>query len=213
MIKPGGNAMDSKLLDFWATNFLPRNLDLWGGKDNYCGIPYLDFGWLKANHQMIHYFGLGFIQLKINNYTRMHFYHPTLKPIVAEGVHNHRYSFGSLILKGELKQSIFAKVPGDTHICEQESCKEGACVEAAGTPCGLEFLVHNQYREGSQYTINHSTFHQVESPFGITLLNRTEYKKELAEVIRPVGAEKVCPFSHKVEEDKLWDIVKEMLAD
>lgn len=40
----------------------------------------LNLAWLKANHRTIHYFGLGFIQLKLDESRRMHFYVPSLKP-------------------------------------------------------------------------------------------------------------------------------------
>ena len=56
---------------------------------------------LKTNPQ---YFGLGFIQCKINQHERVHIYHPDLMPIVniEEEIHNHRYDFESTILMGKL---------------------------------------------------------------------------------------------------------------
>ena len=56
-----------------------------------------------------HYFGLGFIQCKINQYERIHVYHPDLMPIVniEEEVHNHRYDFESKILMGKIKNKKY----------------------------------------------------------------------------------------------------------
>lgn len=40
---------------------------------------YLDTDFLRKNHQLIHFFGLGFVQLKLDANLRMHFYHRFLK--------------------------------------------------------------------------------------------------------------------------------------
>lgn len=36
----------------------------------------MNIDWLKANSTMIHYFGLGFIQVKLGDLDRVHFYLP-----------------------------------------------------------------------------------------------------------------------------------------
>ncbi len=177
-------------------------------------MNYLDVKWLKANHQMIHYFGLGFIQLKIDQKHRMHFYTGELPAIVSEeDIHNHRYDFTSRVLMGVLEQEFFAITDGDTHVLEKESCKEGVCADTDGKTCGVTLLT-TQITHGprSSYTVDHRTFHRVRGTNCITLLERGEYKKELAEVVRPVGGPKVCPFSLKVPESELWDIVEDMLG-
>lgn len=159
-----------------------------------------DINWLKANHQMIHYFGLGFIQLKIDNTYRMHFYTESLPAIVSqEDVHNHRYSFFSEIVKGKLLQELYQITDGDTHIKEQETCKAGIGADGMGVKCGLKETSRHRYFAGSRYWLNHDTFHRVWSANAITLLTRGEIEKELAEVVRPVNAPKICPFSKKVE--------------
>jgi hypothetical protein len=172
---------------------------------------YLNIDWLKANHQLIHYFGLGFIQLKIDDSTRMHFYTPKLPPIVAEeDVHSHRYDFFSQVLKGFLNQSIFNVIEGDSHLRELESCKEDVKSEVSPSLCALKLCSEHKYLKGSAYFISTDTFHRV-SAEGITLLKRSEVKKNFAEVIRPVNGNKICPFSAKVEKSRLWEIVECMI--
>lgn len=174
---------------------------------------FLDFDWLKANHEMIHYFGLGFIQLKIDKTFRMHFYTNRLPAIVPEeDVHNHRYDFSSKVLKGKLIQEFFAITDDDTHILEKESCKEGVEAEGGGKPCGLQRLCVQHLHAPSHYFIHHGAFHKVQSDDCITLLERGDYQKELAEVVRLKNGQKVCPFSQKVPEEQLWEIVKDMLT-
>jgi hypothetical protein len=175
---------------------------------------YLDIDWLKANHQMVHYFGLGFIQLKMNHQDRLHFYTSELPPTVPEeDVHNHRYCFTSTILKGYFRQELFRVVEGDTHLREQETCKEGVCAGSTPVSCSLLLASSHLYAVGGQYFIDHDTFHRVEAQNCITLLIRGEYKKELAEVIRLRGQVKVCPFSQKVPTERLWEIIESMVKE
>jgi len=173
----------------------------------------LDVTWLKNNHQMIHYFGLGFIQLKIDKNTRLHFYNKKLPPIVSkEDIHNHRYDFTSEILLGTLIQEIYEVVPGDTHYLEDESCQVDVKVESKPKLCSVQMSSRHIHSPKSSYLISHTTFHRVYCDFEcITLLNRTDYKKQLAQVIRPIEGAKVCPFSQKVKEEYLWNIIEEML--
>ena len=87
-----------------------------------------DIDWLKKNAESIHYFGLGFIQVKINFPNRIHFYTTQLdKTVQEEEIHNHRYNFKSQILKGRFTQTIFTANKTDlsyTHYMTQESCNE-----------------------------------------------------------------------------------------
>ena len=179
--------------------------------------------WLKNNHQMIHYFGLGFIQLKIDQQHRMHFYTPELPPIVPdEDIHNHRYDFESYVLKGEFEQELFdvytmspyGESLYHSHIKEFESCQEnGGVKNSLKMPCMISSASKHTYNAGSHYFMSHRTFHRVKATNCITLLERGDYKEDLAEVIRPKDAAKVCPFSQKIETDTLWGIVEKMLGD
>lgn len=173
----------------------------------------LDLDWLKHNCQMIHYFGLGFIQLKIDKEYRMHFYTPELPPIISEeDVHNHRYDFTSVILCGSLTQEIYECVDEkDTHILEEESCQPGIKCETTQKACGIKLLGKQFFSLSSRYWTHHDTFHRVSTQNCITLLRRSEYKKNLAQVIRPKDALPICPFSKKVEESELWEIIERML--
>jgi hypothetical protein len=173
----------------------------------------LNLSWLKANCQMIHYFGLGFIQVKLDKAQRLHFYTDLLPPIVSEeDVHNHRYDFTSKILKGSLTQEIYELMDGDTHLVEDESCQAGVMAESNPKSCAIKLSSSHTYVAGSEYFIGHDTFHRVSNCGScVTLLTRSNYKKEFAQVIRPIDEEKTCPFSKKIEEKELWKIVGKML--
>jgi hypothetical protein len=144
----------------------------------------------------------------------MHFYSLELPPIVSEeDVHNHRYGFYSNILKGEMKQEFFQITEGNTHVLEQETCKAGVTSETKPVPCGLKRTAIHWHVKGGIYYISHEVFHRVTTNNCITLLNREKIEKDLAEVVRPIGAQKVCPFSHKIPEETLWGIVEKMLHE
>lgn len=168
---------------------------------------------LQRRCEKIHYFGLGFIQLKLNFHERIHFYTTELPRITPwEEVHNHRYNFHSQILSGRLTQQFFKIVAGNDHIAEEESCQEGVASSSEGRICSLERTSALTLPAGSSYWIDHETLHRVEAPEEcITFLTRSEYLKEKALVVRHVREEKVCPFSQKVPEARLWAIVERML--
>lgn len=173
---------------------------------------YTNIDWLKANHTKIHYFGLGFIQLKLTPEFRLHFYTKKLPAIVGdEDIHDHRYYFSSHVLKGTFNQKIFQMRQGDDYELEYDSCQEGCKPEKIGE-CSFKLLTLSNYSAGSGYYIDENTFHQVFSDDAITLIYRPHnHTKPKARVAHKKGTPKVCPFSKKVPEEVLWEIVKEML--
>jgi hypothetical protein len=173
--------------------------------------------YLRANHSMIHYFGLGFIQLKLNDRERMHFYIPGLEPIVPEeDVHNHRYDFQSTILRGRLTQELWSphRSAEGTHVIEEVTCEEGVAAERTPGIFILEMDSSHTYVEGSSYMVSHRQFHKVRpgSEGCITLIERSGYKKNLAQVVKPIDGDSICPFSRKIPEDELWGLVRKALS-
>lgn len=170
---------------------------------------------LKRRSTCIQYFGLGFIQIKLEKEYRIHFYTSLLPAIIdKEDIHNHRYDFTSYILYGELHQEVFSLRDGDTHNLEEESCQEGYIPKKeSGKLCRIEKLSEQYLIQGSYYTLDHKTFHRVTSTSAITFLKRGDYRKNLAEVVRPINGFKICPFSKKVSEEELWGIVADILSE
>lgn len=171
---------------------------------------------LKRRHSLIHYFGLGFIQIKMESaWQRFHFYTISL-PYKKEGIHNHRYSFKSRVLRGSLINTIWNVVSGDTHIERSVSCKAGEeGKKVVGQYRSLDsFAVIHNLQEGSEYTMNYRTFHQVESPMGgITEVNPGTVMQQFAQVVDPINAAPECPFANPGKPDDLWQIVDSMLKE
>jgi len=174
--------------------------------------------WLKKNAKSIHWFGLGFIQIKLNESERVHFYTSALpKTSTEEEIHNHRYNFTSHVLRGSLKQKIYevdifdSFTTENTHWLTEETCKETEKKTFPTHPCNIKCVLDTEHGWGSSYYIHHETFHQVDSSNAITLIRRSPYKKETAQIVFPVGSKPLCPFSVKRSESELWDIVRNLL--
>ncbi len=179
---------------------------------------YLSVDWLRANHTMIHYFGLGFIQIKLGDSERVHLYVPGLDPIVSdEDIHDHRYHFDSLVLVGSLSQDLFDVEEADdqgTHTMDWVSCEEGESPRRSGDSFIVRLMSGHTYTPGSSYSICHEQLHRVRpNPSGcVTLVRRSGYMKPRACVVRPIGAPAVCPFGRRIPEGELWDIVGGFLS-
>lgn len=174
----------------------------------------LDIDFLKQHHRQIHFFGLGFVQMKLDDNLRMHFYHPDLKPIVGdEEIHNHRYDFISTVLAGRFSQRLYHVDIGEGTDYEMvyESCTPGEEIDPQ--PVGVNLRPHGvrHYMDGESYTMLTTDFHTVEAEFAITRLYRGAIKHRYASVVRLKNGEKICPFSKKLTDSECWNIVEDCL--
>ena len=174
----------------------------------------LNIDFLKANCQRLYFFGLGFIQLKLNESGRIHFYtNKFRKTTVVEEAHNHRYDFESTIIKGTLVQELFScqlDDDGESWITK-ETCDPATKKEFERQRCTIKLLQRQTFRPGSSYWTAHDTLHRAESSNAITYLERGPYMKDEADVIYPIDLVPTCPFSVKVSDDELWEVIRSMI--
>lgn len=174
----------------------------------------LDIDFLKANCQRLYFFGLGFIQVKLNESERVHFYTNAFqKTTVAEEVHNHRYDFESTIIKGLIVQELFSyrlEDEGDSWITK-ETCNPEIKQVFDKHRCTTKLVQRQMLLAGSSYWIDHNTLHRVASDGAITYLKRGPYMKDEADVIYPIDLMPTCPFSVKVSDDDLWEVIRSMI--
>ena len=141
----------------------------------------LDIDFLKTNCQRLYFFGLGFIQVKLNESERVHFYTDVFpKTTIKEEVHNHRYDFESTIIKGTLVQEIFSfhlNDQGDSWLTK-ETCNPVTKKEFERLRCTIQLLQRQTFRPGSSYWTDHDTLHRAESSNAITYLKRGLYMKD-----------------------------------
>lgn len=170
------------------------------------------------------WFGLGFVQLKLSDTERMHFWYPDIPCPEREEIHNHRYDFSSTVLAGQLRHEVYHldKVRSlTTAVQEQDweifetNCapnKEGT-VETV-TPCSVTRMGVFDLVAGSTYEFPHTSFHTTEgTKFAITHLTRVLPKPlEFASVVKLRGAATVCPFKEKLPTDLCWQHIAEALG-
>jgi hypothetical protein len=165
------------------------------------------------------FFGLGFIQCKINDQERMHFYHHSLVPTVnlEEEVHNHRYDFESTILMGKINNKKYQFIEDDnnpTHFLQNESCNELIKVEKSNNIYGRIVLESDEcISKDETYLMKFNEFHTFHTNKCITYLKRSSYKQDTAQVIRPINSEIICPFSIKLSHQECWDIINDCLKE
>lgn len=181
----------------------------------------LNIDWLKANHKVIHWFGLGFIQIKLCDFTRLHFYTDVLPKTTKhehknEEIHNHRYNFTSKILHGSLYNEIYEidyDVNGN-YILTKETCKEHEESDTPPIPCNVRGVFGDELYANETYYMDNNTFHTVWCPPNtITYIHRSGYQKYYADVVHKKGNELTCPFSIKKTEGELFQIVEKIIND
>lgn len=176
---------------------------------------FLDVDYLRSFGSTPHWFGLGFIQLKLTKDTRIHFWHPELlADTPEEELHDHRYRFHSHILLGNIthEEWFLENSPEGDHEIVQVSCKPGDSKDPV--PVARGFL-----RQGSTYHMSAGTsyefaetgFHRIRATKAITYLERGPIIKDLANVIREVNGPSICPFERKIDADTLWDYITDLL--
>ncbi len=165
------------------------------------------------------FFGLGFIQCKINQHERIHFYHPQLIPTVniEEEIHNHRYDFESTVLMGKINNKKYQFVVNEdnpTHFLQDESCNASVKVENSKNIYGqINLISDERVIKGETYLMNFNEFHTFSTSKCITHLKRSDYKQNFAQVVRPLNSQIICPFSIKLSEQECWDIIQDCLRE
>lgn len=179
-------------------------------------MNYLDLDTLKSLGTPA-YFGLGFIQLKINEHQRVHFWVPQWPTIPGADneLHDHRYTLTSTILKGEIHNHIYAPMASSnpTHELIEVSCKPNSTQE----PQVIErvtplFITSFVSKAGDTYTLSPDAFHTAHT-IGptVTFVQRGDVIKNTARVIRPLNSAFVCPFSIQYSEQQCWEKIEDIL--
>ena len=177
----------------------------------------LDIDWLREQGAEPHWFGLGFIQLKLNSAERLHFYpsHPDYRAFVgADEIHDHRYDFASHVLQGEITQTVFDYEVGDgSYEMAYVSCDpDNPAPEIDPISVKVNHTARMSLRAGGHYWLDADSFHTFHGhDNAMTFLTRAPTRKQFARVIRPLGSENVCAFSRPKPASELWEMIESML--
>ncbi len=174
---------------------------------------YLDINALRQSGRTPKWFGLGFIQLKLSETHRMHFWHPDLKPYddnFENEFHDHRYPFESNVLVGEITNEIataaHSMIATDT-VMKQVCCSGG----------GSEFISHIHIQQlcrfatsaGHSYSVHENTFHRTFAERCVTLQIRGDTVKDKARVLS--SKQSLNPFDDTMDENILWECIADLL--
>lgn len=178
----------------------------------------LDIDWLREQGAEPHWFGLGFIQLKLNDAERLHFYpdRSDYQPFIsASEIHDHRYDFDSHVLQGEIVQTTFDYdvVGGAAYEMTMVSCDpKKPAHQFDPISVTVQPTSNMTIFAGGHYWLDADTFHTFHGyNNAITLLTRGPTRKTNARVLRPVGSEAVCAFSQPKPVSELWEVIADML--
>lgn len=178
---------------------------------------YLDIDYLKSTGAVPNWFGLGFIQLKLNEEERMHFWHPSLTPDVSEEeIHDHRYTFTSQILKGTMIHETWTF---EQHMFGSHEMVDVSCDPELPVTNPRKFTGHPIHTGtyhltvGSSYKFPINEFHRTKTESCVSFLTREPDRKDFARVIRKKGEPEICPFSNPKPAEELWDVIATLLHD
>lgn len=179
---------------------------------------YLNLEYLKSQGKDPAWFGLGFIQLKLNANQRMHFWHPSLmKDVPDEELHDHRYDFTSHVLVGQTTHEVWdfisdEKYETGPYDVVETNCKPGQPENPTVIQTG-DIKLNSSYTmvAGSQYSIHKDMFHRIKATNCVTFLERGPVAKDVARVIRNRENPFVCPFSNPKPVDELWTYIDECI--
>jgi hypothetical protein len=163
-----------------------------------------------------YWFGLGFIQLKLSDSTRIHFWSPEIKRVEREEIHDHRYNFKSTVLYGTLHFDLFEMTLMQrdgvwTHELYQTDCspEQEGNLEPKVYPVTLTKRGSYDLVRGSSYWFSSEQFHTTEgTELAVTYLERETKTKQFANVIKAKGAPHSCPFAEKMDEKLCWEHIK-----
>jgi hypothetical protein len=173
---------------------------------------------LRKQFVDIHFFGLGFIQVKVSDERRFHFYHKAL-PAFVDTPHNHRYNFTSNVINGRLTNYIWRETSDGPQkgVIERVSCRKDEEIDPQTRHTTIECESLFLTCAGSGYYLQHNVLHSVVPDLArgpvVTHIMRGPIVKEYADAFRPEGLERVCPFSRNMKTQDLWLIVEECLKE
>ena len=127
--------------------------------------------------------------------------------------------FDSTVLKGSILNKKYMWTPCDKghakYYMKKESCNQNIKLSEEENPDifgNIELVSTALIPEGTTYHMDHMELHTVAAKNCITYLKRSDYKKELSRVVRPIGGHVICPFSQPLTPEACWELIKEMTS-
>ena len=184
--------------------------------ENYLDLDHLK-SYAQSHHVRPQWFGLGFVQLKLDATRRLHFWDPTLATLVNEKeLHDHRYDFTSTVLAGRLDHIVyeFSEHPdGDHQLCEVFCQPEKSAPPRVLHTGFIQETSRQTFTTGQSYHFKQGQFHQGVAAQAVTYLERGAIVSETARIIRPCAEAEnwLCPFTDTLTTEQAWDAIEMIL--
>ena len=162
--------------------------------------------------------GNGFLLVPVGPTTRLHIWHPNVpKQVNPTPIHDHRFSFRSRVLVGELLNIIYREVDGTTysvHVCVPTHGVNTELVPR-GQTIGLEVASQTRYPMGWSYDMPKFLFHETLcSVPTATLMTKTEIvEQHIPRVLVPAGMTPSNDFDRheQITQEVAWAIVEAVM--
>lgn len=166
------------------------------------------FEFLKKNHTKIHYWGLGFIQVKVGKDVNYHFFLEDL-PVTfnSETPHNHMRDFYSTVLFGVLEETLYEVTEGTGCKIEPNRCTGSVLPEVVLNIVGKNII---QYEQGSSYYRQKEQLHTVK-PVGECLT--VVVKQGDTGCVYSLGSPEGDGESVNLDDETLWKMVEDFCKD
>jgi hypothetical protein len=166
---------------------------------------------LRALGGYPHYLGLGVIKCRVGNDRAYHFYCDRAEVLVNQ-IHDHRFSFKSTILRGELKNYIYEIAgtdPTSTLQVERGECKKGAERTIEVHNAKMKEICNYTNVEGGSYYMPYDTLHQIErlSPVVVTYIEKEPFSQMEPRFVVDTSEPRVCAMSKPKTQDECWEII------
>lgn len=184
---------------------------LWHSRDNLGNVP------------RVH--GNGFIQFDLSDTVRLHVWgHPAIpRQKTDTPIHNHRFAFHSIILKGMLTDVRYQPYRDEddwTHFPYEARARQGedTVLVPCNTTCGVRMVASkNTYTPGQSYHMKEGEIHE-SIPHGLTVTIISKTGPSLAQggpiplVYVPVGIKPDNAFNrYSFPAEDLWTIIHEAI--
>ncbi len=174
---------------------------------------YLDLDYLRTLENQPTFFGLGFVQLKVDDQQRLHFWHPeTRTPDYDEEWHDHRYSFSSQVLVGSLTNEIAygeMNKKGDHEVWEV--CCKGNGAERVGSG-NIHYQTRMVTEVGQVYFLDRDAMHKSHSEKAMTMQTRHLKNQKLKARIMTKEYNSPNPFDLSMPVSRIWDIIDDVIG-
>ena len=162
------------------------------------------YDYLKDNNSDILEFGLGFIQVKIQNVNYNFYTDKVSKFTDHESPHSHQQDFISEIICGELKEKLYSVRSGDM----KAFCGCGDTDKVVEDTYSYEENQSLTYKVGDLYVRCKEDFHTVEA-INNTVTKVVKCGNKVDAIV--IGEKK--DYIRSMSEDSLWNIVKEICKE